>query len=152
MYYEYPYEVHQDGKSLVVSFPDLPGAGTQVEPGEAFEAVVRDCLVAAMGGYAELRRKPPLPSTARGRRTIGLDVLMVAKLALLTALIDSGLTNVQLAHRLSVSEKVVRRLLDLDHPSRIDRVEAALASLGKRLELAMRATPPAWRAGADVPT
>ena len=138
MHYVYPYEAEKDGDTLVVSFPDIPGALTQVDPGEDFNAVVRDCLVAALGGYAELRQRPPRPSAARGRSTVALDVLLSAKLALLTAMVEAGVTNVELARKLGVSEKVARRLRDLDHPSRIDRLEAALACLGQQLELSVR--------------
>jgi len=138
MHYVYPYEAEKDGGTVVVSFPDIPGALTQVDPGEDFNAVVRDCLVAALGGYAELRQRPPRPSAARGRSTVALDVLLSAKLALLTAMVEAGVTNVELARKLRVSEKVARRLRDLDHPSRIDRLEAALACLGQQLELSVR--------------
>jgi len=138
MHYVYPYEAEKDGGTVVVSFPDIPGALTQVDPGEDFNAVVRDCLVAALGGYAELRQRPPRPSAARGRSTVALDVLLSAKLALLTAMVEAGVTNVELARKLGVSEKVARRLRDLDHPSRIDRLEAALACLGQQLELSVR--------------
>ncbi|MSQ99549.1 MAG: hypothetical protein EXR85_09695 [Xanthomonadales bacterium] len=143
MHYVYPYEVEKDGDTLVVAFPDIPGALTQVDPGEDFDAVVRDCLVAALGGYAELRQRPPRPSAPRGRSTIALDVLLSAKLALVTAMIEAGVTNVELARKLRLSEKVARRLRDLDHTSRIDRLEAALACLGQQLELSVRAIPSA---------
>ena len=46
--------------------------------------------------------------------------------------------SLQFGYLLGVSEKVARRLRDLDHPSRIDRLEAALACLGKQLELSVR--------------
>jgi antitoxin HicB len=138
MHYVYPYEVEKDRDTFVVAFPDIPGALTQVDPGDDFDAVVRDCLVAALGGYAELRQRPPRPSAPRSRPTIALDVLLSAKLALVTAMIEAGVTNVELARKLRVSEKVARRLRDLDHPSRIDRLEAALACLGQQLELSVR--------------
>jgi antitoxin HicB len=138
MQFAYPYEVEKDGDTLVVSFPDVPGALTQVDRDEDFNNVARDCLVAALGGYAELRQGPPRPSAARGRSVVALDILLSAKLALLTAMIEAGVTNVELARKLSVSEKVARRLRDLDHPSRIDRLEAALACLGQQLELSVR--------------
>jgi antitoxin HicB len=43
-----------------------------------------------------------------------------------------------LAARLGIAEPAVRRLLDLDHRSHIDQVEAALRCLGKRLEVTVR--------------
>ncbi len=143
MRYAYPYETEKDGVTIVVSFPDIPGALTQVQTGEEFDSVVRDCLVAALGGYAELRQIPPRPSAAHGRSTVTLNVLLSAKLALLIAMIEAGLTNVQLAHMLNVNEKVVRRLLDPDHVSRIEKLESALACFNQRLDVAVRAIPSA---------
>jgi antitoxin HicB len=46
---------------------------------------------------------------------------------------DARLTQSALAERLGCDPRQVRRLLDLDHNSRLDQLEAALAALGKRL-------------------
>lgn len=119
-------------------FRTSPGALTQVDRDEDFNYVARDCLVAALGGYVERGQRPPRPSSSRGRPAVALDVFHSAKLALLTAMIEAGVTNVELARKLNVSEKVARRLRDLDHVSRIDRLEAALACMGQQLELAVR--------------
>lgn len=39
-------------------------------------------------------------------------------------------SKAELARRLGVTEAVVRRLVDPDHASRIERVQSALATLG----------------------
>jgi antitoxin HicB len=135
--FQYPYEVERDGTALLVHFPDVPGALTQVDPGENFEDAVRDCLVAALGGYVQHRLAVPHPTAAKGRSTIALGIMMSAKLALASAMAEAGMTNVELANRLGVTEKVVRRLLDLDHVSRVNRLEQALALLDQRLELSV---------------
>jgi antitoxin HicB len=142
MDFRYPYQTERDGDSQVVSFPDVPGALTQVDPGEDFEATVRDCLVAALGGYVEHRLPVPAASPSRGRATITLDVMTSAKLALATVLASEGVSNVELARRLGVNEKVVRRLLDLDHASQINRLEEALASLGRTMQVTVRVRAP----------
>ena len=138
MRFVYPYETEPDGASITVEFPDVPGAVTQVDPGEGFDETVRDCLVAALGGYVAKRLAPPPPSPAKGRCAVSLGVMVSAKIALAMALSEFGLSNVGFAKRLGVTEKVVRRLLDLDHPSRIDRLEVALNALGQRVELSVR--------------
>lgn len=141
MQYRYPYQTERDGDSQVVSFPDVPGASTQVDAGEDFEATVRDCLVAALGGYVEHRLPVPAASPSRGRATVALGVMTSAKLALATVMAAEGVSNVALARRLGVNEKVVRRLLDLDHTSQINRLEDALALLGRTLQVSVRARP-----------
>jgi antitoxin HicB len=57
------------------------------------------------------------------------------KAALYLALRETGLSKVELAARLGCDEKEVRRLLDPRHPSKLPRLQAALAALGKRLAL-----------------
>jgi antitoxin HicB len=137
----YPYETAAEGDSIIVSFPDVPGALTQIDPDEDFEALVYDCLVAALGGYIVLRKPIPRPSAALGRPLVSLDVLVSAKLALASALAEANMTNVRLAQELGVSEKVIRRLLDLDHVSRIDRLEDVLAFFNRRLEVSVHSRP-----------
>jgi antitoxin HicB len=141
MRFVYPYETERDSNSTIVHFPDVPGASTQVHPGEDFQEIVRDCLVAALGGYVILRRAPPRPSAVRGRAAVTLNILTSAKLALAMVMSDENVNNVELAERLGVNEKVVRRLLDLDHISRIDRLETALQHFDIQLQLSVRQKP-----------
>lgn len=137
MQFTYPYETEADGRSLLVHFPDVPGALTQVDPGEDLQELARDCLVAALGGYVERHSEIPRPSRSRGGLTVTLDIMTSAKLALACAMVDAGISNVALAARLGVTEKVVRRLLDPDHASQIRKLEIALAQLDRRLALSV---------------
>jgi antitoxin HicB len=137
MRFVYPFESEQENGSIVVHFPDVPGAVTQVDKGENFDELVKDCLIAALGGYVAQHRSPPHPTPPRARSAITLDVLTSAKLALAMAMADANMSNVALAGHLGVNEKVIRRLLDLDHVSKIDRLESALAYFGQQLELSV---------------
>jgi len=137
MRFVYPFESEQENGSIVVHFPDVPGAVTQVDKGEDFDELVKDCLIAALGGYVAQHRSPPHPTPPRARSAITLDVLTSAKLALAMAMADANMSNVALAGHLGVNEKVIRRLLDLDHVSKIDRLESALAYFGQQLELSV---------------
>lgn len=142
MEFAYPVDLTpQDDGSVLVTFPDVRGALTDGDSkAEAlFEAT--DCLVAALGGYIELRRDIPAPShPRRGQPVVTVPPLVAAKLALYRAMRGAGLTRVALGKRLGISEGAVRRLLDLDHRSHIGQVEAALAVLGKRLVVEVRDT------------
>lgn len=135
MQYLYPAEFVQDEAGYwLVTFPDVPEAGTDAETREEAMAEAQDALLAAPGGYVELRRDIPTPSpVAAGQHGVALSVLASAKLALYQAMREQGVNNTRLAERLGVSETVVRRMLNLDHHSRIDHLERALAMLGKRL-------------------
>ena len=86
------------------------------------------------GGYVEERLDIPAPSAPRaGEVLVPLPTLVAAKLALYIAMREECITNVELARRMGVSEAVVRRLVNPDYHSKIERVEQALAILGKRL-------------------
>ena len=136
--FSFPVVLTPDQRTIMVEFPDVPGALTQ--GADEQDALVRavDCLVAALGAYVELRREIPPPSPAHGRPTVTLPPLAAAKLALYQAMHEAKMTNVALAGHLGVTENAVRRLLDLDHRSHIGRIEAALAVFGKRLVVEVR--------------
>jgi antitoxin HicB len=139
MRFVYPFETEIDDDFMVVQFPDVPEALTNYGPDEDGAYVVHDCLIAALRSYVEDREPIPRPSPIVGRSFVTLDALESAKLALAQAMMDVGVSNVALAKRLGVTEAVVRRLLDLDHRSHIGQVEKALAELGRRLEVRVKA-------------
>lgn len=129
----------QEDGALFVSFPDVPEALTEGTTKREALAEAEDCLIAALGGYINARRNIPRPSPARGFPVVVLPALVAAKLALYQAMREQGVSNVALAEKLGAMEGTVRRLLDLDHRSHIDQVEAALKIFGKRLVIAARA-------------
>jgi antitoxin HicB len=63
---------------------------------------------------------------------------MALKAAVYLAVRDAGISNSELARRLHLDEKEARRILDPRHPTKLPRIEAALAVLGRhvRMELA----------------
>ncbi|MBV9576698.1 MAG: hypothetical protein JO149_08760 [Gammaproteobacteria bacterium] len=62
-----------------------------------------------------------------------LPPLIASKLAIYQAMRDQGIKQAELAERLHCDARQVRRLLDLDHHSRMDLIDAALHELGKKL-------------------
>ena len=130
MRYEYPVVLmpDEDGR-LVASFPDVPEALTDGADEAEAVAEARDALAIALAGYVHARREIPLPSPLGGLQAIPVRPLVAAKLALYQAMRRHGVTNVELAKRLKVTEAVVRRLVDPDHASRMDRIQEALEAL-----------------------
>ena len=55
------------------------------------------------------------------------------------AMSEAGITKVQLAKRLGVDEKEVRRLLDPHYGSKLPRIAQAIAALGRRLVIGLEA-------------
>jgi antitoxin HicB len=137
----YPAIIQPDGgRYYLVTFPDVPEAGTDGATRDEALAGARDALLAALGGYVALRRVIPPPSPVRpGQVAIELPPLVAAKLALYQTMRARQTSNATLAHQLGVSVATVRRLLDLDHRSHIDQVAAALEACGQKLVVGLAA-------------
>lgn len=134
--YRYPYTVTCDQAGFyLVKFPDLAGAATDGRTREEALAEAEDCLAEAVAGYLVRRERVPEPTTMDGDAVISLDPLLASKAALNNAMLDAGLSRTELANRLNVDEKIVRRLLDPKHQSHIRAVIRAAALLGLRAEV-----------------
>jgi antitoxin HicB len=134
MHFVYPYTVEQseDG-AWQVRFPDVPEALTEGATEAEAHELAADALVSALGGLEKLRRDIPEPSKPRHRDVIVVPVLLSAKLALYQAMREHGLNNVTLSKKLGKAENEVRRMLDLDHQTKIGALESALQQLGKQI-------------------
>jgi antitoxin HicB len=73
----------------------------------------------------------------RGQRLLPVALWIAGKLALYLAMREQRITNSDLARRLGVRETVIRRMLDPDHATKTEKLEAALAALGKRIVVAV---------------
>ena len=136
----YPVVLTRDENGAVVaSFPDVPEALTSGADERNALHWAEDALVVALSGYVDRRKPIPTPSAAaEGQSTVLVPPLVAAKLAIYQAMRDQGVTQADLADRLHCDARQVRRILNIDHHSRLDQVEAALAVLGKRLVVEIR--------------
>jgi antitoxin HicB len=121
---------------FVVTFADIPEAITQGEDHRDALAQAADALEEAIAGRLRRRDEIPFPSQpAQGQAVVPVPALTAAKAALHLALQRCGLPQSELAARLGCDEKEVRRLLDPRHPSKLPRIQNALAALGQRIAL-----------------
>lgn len=124
----------KNGKGFHVRFPDLPEALTGGADLDETLAEAADCLAEAIAGRIARGDGIPVPSKPkRGQYPVGVPLYLAPKLALYLAMREGGIRNTELAKRLAVSETVVRRMLDPKHATRPERIQAALAALGKRI-------------------
>jgi antitoxin HicB len=126
--------IAQDEGGFVVNFPDMPEAITQGEDvGDALREA-SDCLEEAVANRIAMGLPIPKPSPIMTEcHPVPLPAQMAAKAALYTAMGQAGISKMELARRLRCDEKEVRRLLDPRHPSKLPRIEAALAAVGRKL-------------------
>lgn len=135
MRYEYPAEIHPDEAGYwLVTIPDVPEAATDAATRAEALIDAPGALSAALAGYVQAKRPLPAPSPAEGRPMIAVPGLVAAKLALYEAMRERGLfTATELAAVIGKSPTAARRLMDLDHSSKWESVEEALATLGHHL-------------------
>ena len=133
----YPVILKRDTNGTMrVEFPDVPEAHTFGE--DVDEALMQavDALESALSLYIDARRDIPQPSPVQPRgKAVVLPALAEAKIALYTAMRNAKVGKAELARRLNCHLPQVDRLLDLNHASRFDQLEAAFRILGKRLSV-----------------
>jgi len=126
-----------DGR-ILVEFVDLPRVATDgKDDREAMEEAI-DALGSDLSIRLSRREEIPAPSAAkRGQRLVPVPLWLAPKLALYLAMRDQQVNNSELA-RLGVHERVIRRMLDPEHASKAEKIQAALAVLGKQMTVEVR--------------
>lgn len=124
----------KNGRGFHVRFPDLPEALTGGDDLDDALVQAADCLAEAIAGRIVRGDEIPIPSELKqGHYPVSVPLYLAPKLALYLAMRDDGIRNTELASRLGISETVVRRMLDPKHNTKPERIQAALAALGKRI-------------------
>ncbi len=138
---EYParFEPEDDG-GFVVTFPDFDWGITQGDSEAEARVMALDALSTMIQEHIRNGEDLPRPGKPRGRkyRMIRLPALQAAKVELYQAFAASGLRKAEIARRMGISKVNVDRLFDLNHHSRLDRMEAAFKALGKDLAIQVR--------------
>ncbi|MGO8758397.1 MAG: type II toxin-antitoxin system HicB family antitoxin [Terracidiphilus sp.] len=132
----YPVNLRKDGRFVLVTFPDIPEAITQGNNRAHALEMAKEALELSMEFYFDDMRPVPMPSKPkRGQAVVELSPSVAAKVLLLNEMIRQKVRPIDLARRLGTTKQEVNRLTNLRHPTKIDRIDAALRALGKRLYL-----------------
>lgn len=123
-----------DEAGFVVTFPDVPEAITEGDTREQALQMAEEALGLGLLSYPERGLTLPVAKAkGRGLVKVAVEPDVAAKLALLEAFRESGLSKSELARRLGKDVKEARRILDPMHPTKLPQIAHALAALGKRL-------------------
>jgi len=136
MQYPAKFTADKETGGYVVTFPDVPEVHTEGDTME--EAIQRaaEALELGLTFYTEKSKDLPVPGAPkRGMRMVRVPALSEAKFKLYSALRAGGIRKIELARRLKCSPSQVDRLLDIQHVSKLDRIEAAFAAIGKELSI-----------------
>ena len=132
----YPIRLEDDDGTVLVTSRDFPELTTF--GGDRTEALARavDALEEAIAARIHEGKNIPAPSPGNDRAT--LPTLTAIKVMLYTGMRDQGIGKAELARRLGWHLPQVDRVLDLRHRSRLDRMDAALEAIGRRLEVSTK--------------
>ena len=131
MRYSYPADLTPDEGTILVTFPDLPGATLGEDEDDALMRAV-DLLETIFIGIISDREPIPAASPANGRPLVSPTLLVSLKIAVYEAMRARGWRKADLARALAKDPRQIDRLLDPRHSSTLPQLEAALAACGKR--------------------
>ena len=129
----YTIRLEEDDGTLLVTSPDFPELTTFGEDHD--EALVRavDALEEAIAARIHDRRDIPMPSP--GDTCVQLPTLTAVKVILYQGMRDQNIGKAELARRLGWHLPQVDRVLNVNHHSRLDQMDAALGAIGLRIEV-----------------
>ena len=123
---------------FVVTCRDLPQLVTQGEDEADALREAADAMDEVFAAYVQDGLPFPAPTKARrSERLVSPPAETIAKAALYVAMREAGISKVQLARKLGVDEKEVRRLLDPHYGSKLPRIAQAIDALGRRLVIGL---------------
>lgn len=127
----YPIDLDDDDGAVLVASPDFPELTTFGDDRDEAIARAVDALEEAIA--ARISRGEPIPTPSAGAVCAPLPTLTAVKVLLHQRMGALGVTKSELARRLGWHLPQVDRVLDINHRSRLDRMDAALAALDCRL-------------------
>ena len=129
----YPISLKDDDGTLLVTSPDFPELTTFGEDREEVIARAVHALEEAIAARIHDRKEIPTPS--QGEPYAVLPTLVSVKVMLYQGMRDQGVGKAELARRLGWHLPQVDRVLDVQHRSRLDMMDAALGAIGQQLHV-----------------
>ena len=132
----YPVKViEDDNNTYFVISPDFPELNTYGEDKDDALQHAVDAFEEAIA--ARIAYREVIPSPSRGRTRATLPTLTEAKVLLYQAMCEEGVRKVDLARRLDCHMPQVDRLLNLNHASRLDQLDAAFRALNRHMNVSV---------------
>lgn len=143
MVFEYPAVLEpDDNDTVMVWFPDMPGAVTFGEDHDEALAYGVGALITVISARMDSGKDIPAPSKPDpGQPTVALPSLVASKVLLYKTMREEGISKAELARLLGKAPNHVQRLLDVLHKSHHEQLDEAMAVLGRRLVVSAEPLP-----------
>lgn len=135
----YPITLEDDDGTVLATSPDFPELTTFGDDHD--EAVARAVNALEEAIAARIHDRKDIPTPSRGQTRAVLPTLTSVKVLLYQGMREQGVGKAELARRLGWHMPQVDRVLDIEHRSRLDQMDAALAAIGRRLSVTAAAAP-----------
>lgn len=128
--------VRREAGDYVVAVRDLPEVVTSGDNEAEALALTQEAIEVAIGCRMDRAEPLPQPSPVQdGEHPVALSALSGVKASLYEAWRDAGISKTELARRIGQRETEIRRILSLEHRTKLDRLEEVARALGKRLRV-----------------
>ena len=134
----YPIRLEDDDGTLLTTSPDFPELTTFGE--DRSEALARAIGALEEAIAARIHSGQDIPPPSGGEIRVTLPTLTAVKVLLYQGMKEQGIGKAELARRLGWHLPQVDRVLDVQHRSRLDRVDAALGAIGRCLQVSAKDT------------
>ena len=137
MFTDYPVAIVPSSTGgFVATFRDVPEALAEGRTYDEAKKFAKEALVLSVDFYRDDFRPFPDASKAKhGEDSVHLPVSVAAKISLLNAMTAANCRPVDLARKMGVKAQDVTRILDIQHSTKIDTIEKALYSLGRKFSI-----------------
>ena len=132
----YPIKLEEDDGTMMATSPDFPELTTFGDDRD--EALARAVGALEEAVAARIHDGRDIPPPSKGKARVTLPTLTAIKVVLYRGMREQGIGKAELVRRLGWHLPQVDRVLDVQHRSRLDRMEAALRAIGRRLEVIVR--------------
>ena len=129
----YPITLEDDDGTVLATSPDFPELTTFGDDSD--EAIARAVHALEEAIAARIHDRKDIPTPSPGDTYAILPTLTSVKVMLYQGMRDQGVGKAELARRLGWHLPQVDRVLDVQHRSRLDMMDAALGAIGRRLRV-----------------
>ena len=134
----YPITLEDDDGTLLATSPDFPELTTFGDDRD--EAIARAVHALEEAIAAHMHDRKDVPTRSQGETYAILPTLTSVKVILYQGMREQGIGKAELARRLGWYLPQVDRVLDVQHRSRLDMMDAALGAIGRQLHVTAAAT------------
>jgi antitoxin HicB len=131
---QYPLTFTEEDGDIAVDSVDMPelitGGSTEQEAMDMAE----DALAVVLLTYIEIGRPIPKSRKAKaGERMVVVPAATAAKIAVIQAFQEADISKAELARRMGVAMTEAQRILDVNHATKLEKLDAAARALGRRI-------------------